>query len=118
MAQADPNMVAMGMIQPPTDPQLMAQLQRFGRTIQLLTEHITVDSEPAYMRTVAAVQNAQVQAPVPGAGGQGGGTMMGSAGNMGGAAPANPQMAGINQNMPQQGGMTQGGPGMMGGFMG
>lgn len=118
MAQADPNMVAMGLVQAPMDPQAMALLQRLQRTIQLLTEHITLDSEPAYMRTALTVQNAQVAAPMPGAGGQGGQTMMGGMGNMGGAAPANPQMAGINQNMPQQGGMTQGGPGMVGGLMG
>lgn len=100
--------------QPDIDKKLMDKIEKYTQIIDMLDQHIEIDSQPAYMRTDSVLNGGyqQPQAPMPQGGGmpggQGGATMMGGMGNMGGGNLPMP-------NMPGAAGYTQGGPGQLGG---
>jgi hypothetical protein len=95
-------------IQPP-DPKLISAIDRLQQVVDMLSEHIEIESMPAYDRTDSIIKGTQGSTVSPQAGGQGGNTMFGGVGNMGQGNTAMP-------NLPQQGGMPTPGMGNLGGL--
>ena len=95
---------------PQPDTEMLRKQEVLSEISNILSEHISIDSMPAYMATeTIGKPPAPTQPQAPMLGGQGGNTIMGGTGNMGGAAPPIPQ--------PEQP-IAGGGPGMVGGYMG
>lgn len=102
----------MGPAVPQLPQAITEKIQRLGEVIAIASEHIQIDSLPAWQRTDSVIAQAQPGASGGMAGGMGGGTMVGgNAGNMGGGNAPMP-------NMPRGAGYSQGGGGQLGGFTG